>query len=225
MISLVIFTSFAATALAKENTFKITYMDYPGAIERYGKTFQQAYAQLGITLEFVKLSDGLTLQDTDQGKFDGDLMRGSGIEKSFQQLMPVGNALESANIVLLCQRQVICEPSVLTTNKTQVNSVKSTKVWNKALEQYQVTINYQESVTELKALFLAKEIDYMVYTLDTSGFFNADDLQAQVLKTPLLTVKTYHYIHKKHKDIAENLSVAINQAFQNQAIKNQAIKK
>lgn len=188
-------------------------MDYPGAIERYGKTFQQAYAQLGITLEFVKLSDGLTLQETNQGKFDGDLMRGSGIEKSFQQLMPVGNALENANIVLLCQQQVSCESSILSTDKTQVHSVKSTKVWNKALEQYPVTINYQESVTELKALFLANKIDYMVYTLDSSGFFSAKDLQAQVLKSPLLTVKTHHYIHKKHKNIAAELSVAINQAF------------
>ena len=84
----------------------------------------------------------------------------------------------------------------------------------KAIEQYPVKTIYQENLTELKALFLANKIDYMVYTLDASGVFNAEALQAQVMKDPLLTVKTYHYIHKKHSDIAEKLSVAINQEFQ-----------
>jgi hypothetical protein len=211
--SAAVVTLFSSVALAQGTSFKVTYMDYPGAIERYGEALQQAYAQLGISIEFVKLTDGLTLQDTNQGKFDGDLMRASGIEESFVQMMPVGNALETANIVLLCQQQLSCEPSVLSKNNIQVHSIKSAKLWNKAIEQYPVKTIYQENLAELKALFIAKKIDYMVYTLDSSGGFNAEYLQAQVMKNPLLTVKTYHYIHKKHSDIAEKLSVAINQAF------------
>ena len=94
-----------------------------------------------------------------------------------------------------------------------MHTVAGAKTWNKAIQSTQVNVIKQASLTKLKTLFLTKKINYMVYTLDNSGFFNAQPLKAKVMDKPLLTVKTYHYIHKKHQAIAIELASAINDEF------------
>jgi len=194
--------------------FNITLMDYPGALERYGKPLAKAYQTLGLHVEFTKLGKGITLNQTNQGKFDGDLMRAQGIEKYYSNLLAVGQPLATANIVVLCQKNIDCTNELLNSKKIEVHSVQGAQLWNKAIEGTSVTVKYQESLLKLKALFLAKKINYMVFTLDDSGFFNAKALKAIVMKDPLLTVKTHHYIHKKHTAITNELSKAINAEFQ-----------
>ncbi len=199
---------------AHSTHFNITLMDYPGALERYGKPLTKAYQTLGIDVEFTKLGKGITLNQTNQGTFDGDLMRAQGIEKSYANLMAVGEPLATANIVVLCQKYIVCTNELLSSKEIEVHSVKGVKLWNKAIEGTSASVKYQDSLSILKELFLAKKINYMVFTLDDSGFFSADVLNATVMKEPLLTVKTHHYIHKKHNAIADELSKAINAEFQ-----------
>ena len=207
--------SFASTLDKAHSTqFNITLMDYPGALKRYGKPLAKAYQSLGIDVEYTKLGKGITLNQTNQGTFDGDLMRAEGIEKSYANLIAVGQPLATANIVVLCQKNIACTNELLNSKKMEVHSVKGAKLWNKAIEETSVMVKHHASLSILKALFLAKKIDYMVFTLDDSGFFSADVLNATVMKEPLLTVKTHHYIHKKHIEISNELSKAINTEFQ-----------
>ena len=50
----------------------------------------------------------------------------------------------------------------------------------------------------------------MVYTLDDAGFFSAEALLANVMEKPLFTVRTFHYIHNKHRAIANNVAIALD---------------
>jgi hypothetical protein len=206
--------NFASTLEKTEITkFNITLMDYPGALERYGEPLTKAYKAVGIDIEFTKLGNGITLNHTNQGKFDGDLMRAQGIEKTYGNLLAVGKPIATADIVVLCQKNIACTNVLLNDNKIQVHSVKGAKLWNKAIKSTAVSVIYQDSLLSVKELFLAKKINYMVFTFDGSGFFSAEALNAQVMKEPLLTVKTHHYIHKKHSKIIKTLSQALNAEF------------
>ncbi len=202
-----------ATTQKKPTHFNITLMDYPGALERYGEPLTKAYKSLGISVEFTTLGNGISLKDTNNGKFDADLMRAEGPSDTLSNLLPVGKALAVANIVVLCQKNIPCNNELLKLASTQVHSVSGAKSWNKAIAATQATVSYQQSLTELKQLFIEKKINYMVYTLDDAGFFSADDLNANVMEKPLLTLRTFHYIHKKHRSIINDLALAINREF------------
>mgnify|MGYP006981758931 CR=1 FL=1 len=224
MAALFIALLFCHGGQASERPLKITYMDYPGAIDRYGQALENAYQKIGIDIEFIKLSDGISIKDTNQGAFDGDLMRGAGMEKSFPNLIPVGSPIESAKIVILCQKGAVCTPDIINSSETLVYSVESAKTWNYALKTTSVSVAYQASLKSLKAIFLAKKIKYMVFTLDASGFFNADALNANVMSKPLMTVDAHHYIHKKHLKLVPALAKAIDDEFSARAAINKAIK-
>jgi hypothetical protein len=194
--------------------FTITLMDYPGALERYGPPLKKAYETLGISVDFIKLGHGYSIDDTNKGRFDAELMRAAGVEKKYPNLIPVGEPLLTANIVVLCQQDLPCDNKLLASSTIEVHSVMGATLWNKAINNTQATVKYQKSLATLKQLFIDKKIAYMVFSLDKAGVFTAKSLNAQVMDKPLLTVNTHHFIHKKHLAIIDDLAKAINYEFQ-----------
>lgn len=199
VISLLLFFMSSTILVAKEQLTFSMPPDATALISR--KVLEIAYSKIGIDIKFNKYPAERSLYMSNHGLVDGEVCRIKGIEDKY------------LNLVIVPVPINLVEGMVFTKNvKFKVAGWSSLKPYTigvrrgtKFIENIAHKLNV-EAVTTNEQLFLKLISDRtdIVVTSRVEGLFQLKKLKINnitVLEPPIITIKLYHYLNKKHKSL------------------------
>ncbi len=92
--------------------FVISYFEHP-QIEKYKSLIEKSYRDIGIKVTFVQIEGERASLSVQNGLVDADVINDPYVAKSFDNMTAVGPSLTTANIFLICRKEIVCDSSVL----------------------------------------------------------------------------------------------------------------
>lgn len=179
----------------------------------------EAYQELGIDVIIKTLPGERALIEANSGRMDGDLNRKAGLEKKYANLVMIPVSLLAADWVVFARNI-----------KFRVNGWKSLKPYSIAIQRgLRVAEDGTEgmnpiivnSIEQLFEMLNSNRIDIVVSTR-LEGLISIKKLGMNgivVLEPSIQVVPLYHYIHKKHIPIANQLTRILAKMKKNGRIK------
>lgn len=199
--------------LAQEQVLRIATFGNGGPIEKAAAAYlTENYKKLGISLEFVNLPGNRALNESNSGRLDGELMRKAGLSRDYPNLLQIPVPLATTNTVAFAMDKNI------TLSKGWDSLREHTFAYEtgtKVIEQN--TQGYTTGHTELdiKAAFrqmLNKRVDLIIID-ENAGLQLVRDMQLEntihMLTPPISSIPLYHYLNKKHADLATRLEALL----------------
>ncbi|TMP24032.1 hypothetical protein CWB99_22805 [Pseudoalteromonas rubra] len=169
---------------------------------------QTAYQQLGYRLELVDFNRQSALIAANDGALDGQLGRIHGVTQAYPNLLKVSFPLYTFNLQLLsrclsCTFQQL-DSLVIQSGYLVANQYLKTTPFNGQL------IEVKNNITQLNLVTQGKVQAALVVDFHLREHLADIDLESLKIET-LLTIETYHYLHKKHKTLIPQLEQALEQ--------------
>jgi len=183
----------------------------PGALPNYVKeTLAEAYAKLGMAIEYVEMPRQRSLVEANQGRIDGELARIDSIGGEYKNLVRVDFPLYSFDIVLVADRRDcgVCNFSQIE-NLAFINGVRLVEDFLQQNSRGKA-IAEANNIKQLLSLLENKRVEAAIMTdfeYQESGL--ADN--RHYIKVPLERSLSYHYLHKNHADLADDLAAILEQ--------------
>ena len=212
--------SFAAQAKQIGKThFTITQVASGPLIDEAKERLEAAYSKLGYTIEFESFQSELALQKSNKGEADGEMIRVAGIEKNYQNLIPVPIPFLVAENVLFVSEDYskdIKEWDDLIPIVKDKSGIAVRVGLKKAEQQMDFrNIPYTGTQTTEEAMRMLVEGKIkLVYEERRTGLSIIKKLglkNIKVLEHPLDSVALYHYIHKSNSFLVPKLEKAFRE--------------
>ncbi len=167
----------------------------------------QLYQRLGQTLELVPLKANESLALSNQGELDGELIRVKAIEKKYPNLVriPYGiNSLKTMAFTRINGPKVVGMGGLLGKKVGYLRGIELYKSITKNLEN--------EEFYSIKSMFqglIHGGVDVVLFPLlDGQIYLREQKLNDQVRmqKNAIIEVKLYHYLHKSHNRLINDLN-------------------
>jgi len=201
---LVLFLSFSGAVEALPKQLTLGYIKDSQMVSAASKIFSIAYQRIGIDVTFIGLPGKRSLQQSDSGLLDGEVLRIANVENRYQNLVvipvpitrldgvayTISKPTDLANLAELLDYQIGIQGGMLWQEKfVQHNQGSHTRV-NSAVIQFK--------------LLIAERVDYVLLgravgtELMNSTFANKNIVEVSpvVMQSPL-----FHYVHRKHHDV------------------------
>jgi polar amino acid transport system substrate-binding protein len=198
---------------AQVQHLRITTFGQGGPMEKAASIkLASLYKKLGVQVEFVNFPGNRALKESNEGRFDGELLRKEGIDREYQNLIQIKTPLASTTTAVFARDKSI------NVNKGWVSLrdyVFSFELGTKIIEQN--TVGFSRSMPEydIKDAFrhmLNKHVDLVVMD-ERAGLqlIKEMGMEASVymLSPPLSRTDLYHYLHKKHADLAVKIDAEL----------------
>ncbi|QJR80838.1 hypothetical protein CA267_008615 [Alteromonas pelagimontana] len=193
---------------AAESEMLISTVNHP-AVNYIKPVVTRSYKDLGLEVSYVQMPVTRRLIALNEGLIDGDLAAREDAEDEYENILRVGPPLCELSYILVCPKDVPCDTSVFTEGEKSVylNRGTATILLNIFGMPAPVKSRYIETPDTLINLFNHNRINYLIYTLV--------DEQHQFVITREYTTHFigksdfYHYIHKRHKNLAPLLADAL----------------
>ncbi|TMP33359.1 substrate-binding periplasmic protein [Pseudoalteromonas rubra] len=169
---------------------------------------QTAYQQLGYELELVDFNRQSALIAANDGALDGQLGRIHGVTQAYPNLLKVRFPLYTFNLQLLsrclsCTFQQL-DSLVIQSGYLVANRYLETTPFNGHL------VEVKNNITQLNLVTQGKVQAALVVDFHLREHLADIDLESLKIET-LLTIETYHYLHRKHKALLPQLEETLNQ--------------
>lgn len=170
-------------------------------------TLKAAYAKHGITIELRPLPGQRGLIEANAGRIDGELIRATIVEKTNKNLIRVTPAVAEIKILAFAKNPKVKVPdgwpSLAPYNIVLVNGIKISEQATKGMNR--------QFANNLKAAFTMVNMgraDVTVANEATGLKIIADQgfTDIRPIKPPIARTLLYHYLHVKHRDLAEKIS-------------------
>lgn len=196
---------------AKDRLVFSTFPDVDPATIMSERILKVAYGELGISIKMQKLPGKRALVHSNRGITDGELFRILGINKTFQNLIPIMVPVHYSSFV------------VFTTNVDfEVNGWESLRPYKIgylsgiALIENNTKGMMVEPVNTMKQGFkkLILERTHVMIETRISGLSVIKENNFKgitILEPPLQNVPVYHYLHKKHRALIPELEKVMRQ--------------
>lgn len=176
-----------------------------GNLPNYVKaTLEEAYAELGLSLNYLPMPRQRSLVEANKGNIAGELARIPEINDNYPNLRRVDFPLYAFNVVLVADRRRcgICAFEQIE-NVAHVNGVQIIEDFL-ARQPRQRPVATMESIKQLTTLLENNRVEAI---LMTDFEFQQTDLaqQRHYIRVPLERALAYHYVNKKHADLIPKL--------------------
>ncbi|MBV1914063.1 MAG: transporter substrate-binding domain-containing protein [Pseudomonadales bacterium] len=169
----------------------------------------EAFNRLGYDLNFVSFPFERSLKMADSGFVDGELVRSPSIEVQYPNLMRVPERLFSVDLVVVSRSPVDLTTGWSALSGKSVGWLLGVKaIQNHTPESVHLTAAI--NTTQLFGLLNKKRVDYVLST----RVFGVELLEAKshgliVNDEALVTISSYTYLHKKHKQLVPKLAATL----------------
>ncbi len=170
----------------------------------------EAFRRIGYNLIIVHLPAERALINANKGIDDGDLIRISGLQKKYTNLIQVPEVIMQLNMVLFSKKTNFLIKNWSSINNYSLAIISGWKIFEENFGQYENAIDIIKIDDEKQAfsLLLNGRVDFFSYSQWAGLYYlkknNISDIK--MLNNPLASPKFYIYLHKKHKDIVNILA-------------------
>lgn len=196
----------AGEGSAQVQRLRITTFGQGGPMEKAAAVkLTNVYKKLGVQIEFVNFPGNRALQESNEGRLDGELLRKEGINREYQNLIQIQPPLASTNTaVFAIDTTIDIGQGWASLRDHSFSYERGTKI----IEQNTVGFSRSMPESEIKAAFRQlqnKNVDLVVLD-EKAGLQLIKELGLEgavhMLLPPLSHTDLYHYLHKKHADLA-----------------------
>lgn len=196
---------------AQEEVLRIATFGNGGPMESKAAIYlTDTYKKLGINIEFVNLPGNRALQESNSGRLDGELMRKAGLSNEYPNLMQIPVPLATTNTVAFAlDKNIILDKGWASLREHSFSYESGTKIIEQNTQGF--ATGYAE--LNIKAAFrqmLNRHVELIVIDENT-GLQLAREMGLEntvhMLTPPISTIPLYHYLHKKHADLANRVEI------------------
>jgi len=201
-----IFGSFSAQA---NERFHISGIAGVVLTDICGEVLAEAYRELGIDIEIQRFPAQRSILESNAGRTDGELFRPTGIEQKFENLMMVPAPLCSAGISVFTRGQdfkVDGWDSLKPYRIGILNGHQGATQGTKGMNVVKV-----RSPRQMIQMLAHGRVDLILLT-PIVGLTAIKDVGIggiSLLEPPVVTENLYHYVHKRHQEIAPKLAAVL----------------
>lgn len=166
------------------------------------------YKRIGYDMTLVRFPGKRSLVEANLGNTDGELLRIKAIERKYPNLLPVPysiGGLTAMALVRTGQPQVVGISGLLDKRVGILRGVEFTEILTKNLDR-----EILNSIDSLFSILLSGRVDVILFPpLDARIYIKKHGLENKIDMTvqPIIAVPLYHFLHKKSKVIADELSI------------------
>ena len=168
-----------------------------------------AYKKLGIEIEIHRLPGARSILQVDRGELDAELMRIKGMEKTFNNLVPVNIHLMYMQVAAFSRLKNISLQSWQDLKPHKI----AYELGFKLLENNTKGMNVIKTNDPHHAFRLLNEdkVEIVIdLKLDGMSYIKHKGLKdVKVIEPALKTFAVFHYVHNKHKNLVPNLEQAL----------------
>jgi len=195
---------------------KLTFSSlvHPKVKSIYRPLILSVYQELGIEIEIVEMLDERENISIVNGVVDGAIAKSGEAIERYPTMIKVQPRLVVAARYLFCQNGLLCSRAVLQQpNKSIGMTIASYENWGK---DYLAKTHSFGTLDVLRAMFLQKRLDYIVYS-DVLG------LEAQMRSEGFQIIKLgememFHVLARAHKSLAPRVSAVLKRKLVEQSL-------
>lgn len=182
--------------------------------DRIEQQLRQAYGRLGYQMQVVRLPAGRSLQMADRGLYDGELFRIDGIQQEFHALRQVPVQLTTIELLAF----VRTEQQHTLRDWQDMKNLRIGFVRGFRLASQITYAGYANPVTTLEqAVGMLEQGKIDVLLEDGQSVLSvipAKTEQVGITALPgvLATAGVYHYLHQRHSDLIEPLTLVLKKS-------------
>ncbi|WP_206485331.1 hypothetical protein [Thalassotalea sp. G2M2-11] len=165
-----------------------------------------AYDTLNIAYKIVQYPGRRSILMADTGHSDADLCRVKLIENRYKNLYRVEPAIHQLAFYIITKKPHKPINSLNMLKSLKLGSIRGMMAAELMFEHHD--IRYENTLKQAARLLKNNTVDVLILPLHDIDRLMMDDSTTNfhVQEKPLYQLKLYHYIHKKHKDMAIPLS-------------------
>lgn len=175
------------------------------------RVLTEAYGRIGITICDTALPAERSLVESNNGHYDGEVVRVKGIEARYPNLIPVSIPVTTAEGMAFTKKRTIAIDGWESLKPYSIVLRRGLKFAEKGTLGMNVTL----VTTYAESFMLVSKERYEVTVCDRlAGYyftrkFGYPDLTAQ--EPPITTFQLFHYLHKKHAPLRPEITAALAQ--------------
>lgn len=175
---------------------------------------KEAYARIGITVTTKEFPGERALHESNSGALDGEVNRIAGIVKKYTDLRIVPVAINALKGTAFTKNRTI---KIKTWEDLRSHSIALRKGAKYA--EYGTSGMNVISATTNKMVFRMLDRNRVEVVISTAleGSLTIKNLGIKdifMMEQPLVTLKLFHYLHKKHEDLIESVTKALEEMSQ-----------
>ncbi|MFZ6640208.1 hypothetical protein ACO0LL_10735 [Undibacterium sp. TC4M20W] len=209
----IFYLSAICPAQAQQESLRIATFGQGGPMEKAAAVhLTEFYKKLGVRIEFVNLPGNRALQESNSGRLDGELMRKAGLAVEYPNLLQIMVPLATTNTVAFALDKNIDLDKGWASLKEHTFSYET---GTKVIEQNTQGFSTGYAEHNIKAAFrqmLNRRVELIVID-EQAGLQLVKEMQLEgtvhMLTPPISTIPLYHYLHKKHADLASRLETLL----------------
>jgi len=201
------------TAQTQQENLRIATFGQGGPMEKAAAVYlTEQYKKLGVQLEFVNLPGNRALQESNNGRLDGELMRKAGLSAEYPNLLQILVPLATTNTVAFAlDKNIAVDHGWDSLREHSFSYETGTKV----IEQNTQGFSTGHAEQNIKAAFrqmLNKRVELIVID-EQAGLQLVKEMGLEgtvhMLTPAISTTPLYHYLHKKHASLANKLEILL----------------
>ena len=168
------------------------------------KKLKQHYQAIGINIDVIPMPAARAISEISSGKFDGELFRIKAFETIYRDLIRIDIPLARLEGVILSTKANLAINSMDDVRNYVIGIRKGvlfSDLTTRGLNIIKVNSNHQ-----LIEMLLKKRVDLVFMSKDNAvAIIKQQDIQNVHLYS-VIQLNLYHFLHKKHQDIAHRLT-------------------
>jgi polar amino acid transport system substrate-binding protein len=180
------------------------------------RVLAEAFKRIGYTLETQRLPAERALINANNGVDDGELMRVSGLQKNYINLIQVPEPIMTIDMVLFTKNRSAFVVDGWDSMRAQsLAIITGWKIMERSFAKLRgaVELIKADNAKQLFTLLEKDRVDFIAYSNWSGlGYLKRHNMQGiTLLEPPLARPKFYTYLHKKHKKLVPKLAAAIRE--------------
>ncbi|MFZ6873907.1 hypothetical protein ACO0LF_17765 [Undibacterium sp. Di27W] len=200
-------------AQAQQESLRIATFGQGGPMEKAAAaSLTENYKKLGVQIEFVNLPGNRALQESNSGRLDGELMRKAGLSTEYPNLLQIPVPLATTNTVAFSlNKNMDTDHGWDSLREHSFSYETGTKVIEQNTQGFS-TAHAEQNIKTAFRQMLNKRVEMIVID-EQAGLQLVKEMGLEgtvhMLTPPVSTIPLYHYLHKKHADLATRLEALL----------------
>jgi len=175
------------------------------------KVLHEAYKRIGITIRIEAFPSERSLTMANIGDIDGEILRSTKIQKEYPNLILIKVPVVSLKVVVFSKNHefpIQGWESLKPYSIAIVRGMKPVENKLKGMTYYKVH-HFQQAFQ----MILNGRVDIAIHTFGDGKFIIKEHKLKgiKVLEPPIMEVKGYHYLHKKHENLVSRITDSLQQ--------------
>jgi len=213
------FTTVGGRLTLAVETLAFSALEDSGPQEVAKSVLREAYRRIGISIDFVTMPGERALLESNAGRNDGEVVRIGGIEKKYSNLIRVPVSISQLDGVAFTKHVSIPIEGWHSLKGHSIGAFTGSKFVENNTTDMEVT--YVPGVKNLFAMLQRNRLDLVVipYLSGLRYIKNHSISGFKALSPPLITIKLYHYLHKKNRSLLPKITKSLEIVQKNNRIR------